>query len=44
MTAEHVFYIPVIFVSGILLGQYLGRRALTRELAEREQAQRRREG
>jgi uncharacterized protein YneF (UPF0154 family) len=34
--AEHIFYIPVIFVAGVLLGQYLGRRSLTQELAEQE--------
>jgi heme exporter protein D len=40
--AEHIFYIPVIFVAGLLLGQVLGRRALTQELAEREREEQRR--
>ncbi len=42
MPAEHIFYIPVIFVAGLLLGQYLGRRSLTLELAEQEQEAQRR--
>ncbi len=40
MTANHVFYVPLIFALGAFVGALLGRRSLVRELAEREAEER----
>jgi hypothetical protein len=40
MTAEHVFYIPMVLATGVYLGWQWGRSALRAELAAREARQR----
>lgn len=42
MTAYHVLYIPAVLAVGVAIGTWLGRRALTREIAEREAEERER--
>lgn len=43
ITPFHVFYIPVIFILGLLAGAAIGRRNALRELAAKERADRERE-
>lgn len=42
VTVFHVFYIPAIFLLGVAIGAYVGKRNTLRELAARERAERER--
>jgi hypothetical protein len=43
MTVFHIFYIPTVFLLGIVIGATLGKRNAIREIAHQEKARRERE-
>lgn len=42
MSTAHIFYLPIIFVVGLLAGYFIGRVQADKELAERRKRSRRR--
>lgn len=42
MSTAHIFYLPIIFVVGLLAGYFIGRVQADKELAERRKRARRR--